>query len=122
MNDQFSEIQNELLETKQELVDRLSKAESNYEYSLGDMHNSVSNLYDHEKQSILHQHLREELNDVNRALLKMDLGLYGFCEETGREIPIDQLKVIPTARTMEEASVPNQFYKSSIANLYSFSY
>lgn len=116
MNGQYDQIQQELLETKKELVDRLNQRDVRYEQSIGNVYNSVANLYEEEKNSILHFHLREELDDVNRALIKLDLGLYGICEHSGEKIPADQLKVLPTARTIEEASLTNKFnyYKQTV--------
>lgn len=43
---------------------------------------------------------RQQLEEVNHALEKMDTGTYGICEETGKEIPVERLKAVPTARTV----------------------
>jgi DnaK suppressor protein len=109
MDDQFEQIRHELKVTKKELVDRLSKADYDMEASLSNVFSSVSRIYEQEKSTILQQRMRAELEDVNRALLKMELGLYGMCENSGELIPFDKLKVIPTARTTQEASVTKMF-------------
>lgn len=62
-----------------------------------------------EKQKFMIHTIREDLMDVNRALLKMDLGLYGLCEETGVQIPIEKLKIIPTARTIYDFSFSERY-------------
>jgi DnaK suppressor protein len=109
MDDQFEQIRHELKVMKKELVDRLSKADYDVEASLSNVFSSVSRIYEQEKSTILQQRMRAELEDVNRALLKMELGLYGMCENSGELIPLDKLKVIPTARTTQEASVTKMF-------------
>lgn len=38
-----------------------------------------------------------ELAEVQRALERMDRGEYGICIDCGEEIPVERLKVLPTA-------------------------
>lgn len=98
MNDHYAQIKLELELTKQELEERVNRSCSidreNFQ--------SVAAVYEREKDLRLDQHIQDELEDVNRALLKMEFGIYGFCEETGKEIPYEQLRVLPTARTLSE--------------------
>jgi DnaK suppressor protein len=95
VNDQYAEIKAELELTKQELELHLLKSfdvemASEYVFGLGLT----------KKQTFMFHTIQEDLIDVNRALLKMNLRLYGICEETGNQIPIEKLKIIPTARTI----------------------
>ena len=39
----------------------------------------------------------EEINEIDRALERMDRGTYGICESCDRAIPIDRLEAIPSA-------------------------
>lgn len=39
---------------------------------------------------------------MERALFKMEIDMYGICEETGKYIPVKQMKMMPTARTIHE--------------------
>jgi RNA polymerase-binding transcription factor DksA len=41
---------------------------------------------------------RRELQDIESALARMDAGMYGICERTGRRIPLKRLQLVPTAR------------------------
>lgn len=41
------------------------------------------------------EELREELGRVEHALLKIENGTYGICEETGKEIPLEALEINP---------------------------
>jgi DnaK suppressor protein len=42
--------------------------------------------------------LREQLDDVARALDKLDAGTYGLCEACGEAITADRLEAMPAAR------------------------
>lgn len=41
--------------------------------------------------------LRSNLRDVERALSKMDAGVFGICERCGKPISIERLKALPWA-------------------------
>ncbi len=41
---------------------------------------------------------RRELQDIESALARMDAGIYGICERTGKRIPLRRLQLVPTAR------------------------
>jgi DnaK suppressor protein len=41
---------------------------------------------------------REKLRNIDEALLKLEEGEYGICEECEEEIPLGRLKVVPFAR------------------------
>lgn len=47
----------------------------------------------------LESNLEGQLKDVIDALQKMEQGVYGICEKTGKEINPERLKVYPAART-----------------------
>ncbi|MCF6410492.1 TraR/DksA C4-type zinc finger protein [Pseudalkalibacillus salsuginis] len=68
---------------------------------------SGTELYEREKDIALNGHLKEELSDIEYSLNQMKNGTYGICEVTGKEIPMERLEAIPTARTVKEAT-PNQ--------------
>jgi DnaK suppressor protein len=42
--------------------------------------------------------LRTNLDDVEHALRRMDVGTYGSCENCGRQIAVERLEAIPFAR------------------------
>lgn len=46
--------------------------------------------------------LKERLNDINLALDKIGAGAYGVCEDCGKEISLDLLKVNPESRLCKE--------------------
>lgn len=52
-------------------------------------------------QTIL-RHLKDELAEVESALVRIHNETYGICENTGKEIPLERLKAYPLARTFAE--------------------
>lgn len=56
----------------------------------------IENSTDH----MLLEKLETELDEINAALNRIALGNYGICEKTNQPIPIERLKVNPTARTI----------------------
>lgn len=44
--------------------------------------------------------LEAQLQEINDALVKIPLGTYGICEETGEVISEDRLRAYPQARTV----------------------
>ncbi|MCC3357544.1 TraR/DksA family transcriptional regulator [Bacillus sp. REN16] len=99
MNDQYAEIKAELELTRKELFSRLMQS-TQYEVSQEFLFQNQQS----EKEKIVINHIKEDLNDVERALNKMNSGMFGICEETGAEIPIEKLRILPTARTIFEFS------------------
>jgi len=108
MNDQYAEIKAELELTKKELLSRLMKS-TQYEVSQELFFQNEQS----EKEKIIINHIKEDLHDVERALTKMDTGTFGICEETGTEIPIEKLKILPTARTIFEFSFTDLYDRNA---------
>ena len=47
--------------------------------------------------------IRDRLSDIEKALHKMNIGEYGYCERSGERIAIARLLAYPTSRmTLEE--------------------
>ncbi|MCM3441179.1 TraR/DksA family transcriptional regulator [Metabacillus halosaccharovorans] len=104
MLNKFSGIRYELQVMKEELRARL------FDHSLFEM-----TCDDHQgKSHTLMHHIKEELQDVERALMKIDKGLYGYCEETGEEIPFEKLRILPTARTKYDFFFQELFERKSL--------
>ncbi|HHY74546.1 MAG TPA: molecular chaperone DnaK [Bacillus bacterium] len=117
MTDHYAKLKSELELMRLELEERLNR-DSCYDR---EHIQSVAELFERDKNYILNQHIQAELYDVKRALLKMEFGLYGFCEETGERIPYEHLTIIPTVRTNAEAEAMTQFpymrFSKSCGNL-----
>ena len=46
---------------------------------------------------VLSAQAKAAVDEIDRALVKIDLGTYGLCEKCGKEIPRARLKIIPHA-------------------------
>ncbi|MEK5443204.1 MULTISPECIES: TraR/DksA C4-type zinc finger protein [unclassified Fredinandcohnia] len=112
MNDQYAEIKAELELTKKELISRLMKS-AQYELSQELLFQNEQS----EKEKIVMNHIKEDLSDVERALNKINSGTFGICEETGAEIPIEKLRILPTARTIFEFSFTDLYDRSNVIPL-----
>lgn len=102
MTNPLMAIRNELEVTKKELEVRLTQNSLPYQTNHLN-YETVADLYEREKTLIVKKHVKEELFDVERALTKMQYGIFGICEESGQEIPLDYLRILPTVRTFDEA-------------------
>lgn len=56
-----------------------------------------SELYEREKTLSLERSLRQTLEEVRRALEKLDAGTYGICDNCGRPIAPERLEALPHA-------------------------
>jgi DnaK suppressor protein len=64
----------------------------------GDIYDQASNERDRELSLLLGDRDREKIRNIDEALLRLDDGEYGICEECEEEIPLGRLKVMPFAR------------------------
>jgi RNA polymerase-binding transcription factor DksA len=58
-----------------------------------------------ERDLALSAQFRSQVEEIDRALAKFDLGTYGICEVSGTPIPKERLKAIPWARERVEYKV-----------------
>jgi RNA polymerase-binding transcription factor DksA len=61
------------------------------------MADNATEVFEQAKNLAVCQRLRYTLELVNRALDKMDKGVYGFCEKCGQRIDPARLKALPYA-------------------------
>jgi DnaK suppressor protein len=63
----------------------------------GDIYDQASSERDRELGLLLNDREREKLRNIDEALLRIEEGEYGICEECGCDIPIGRLRVMPFA-------------------------
>jgi len=63
----------------------------------GDIYDQASSERDRELGLLLNDREREKLRNIDEALLRIEEGDYGTCEECGCDIPLGRLKVVPFA-------------------------
>ncbi|SEM45916.1 hypothetical protein SAMN05192533_10312 [Mesobacillus persicus] len=86
-------IYEELRRTKEELLNRIQMAEQN----------SPILLY-----------IKAELDDVERALAKIEAGDFGRCEMSGELLPDGLLGMVPTARTEEDLKLMEAYLRKPL--------
>ena len=110
LDEQFvEEQQGRLEELKEELLrmrrgmeederDR-SQEEQDTELDSGD---EAQQMFTREMDASIGEQTERRLEDIDRALEKVEEGSYGVCDDTGEEIPKGRLEAVPEAiRTVE---------------------
>jgi len=92
-----------LLKMKEDTLQEISKAmksgsDTTSGEPSGDIYDQASSERDRELDLLLGDREREKLRNIDEALLKIDEGEYGICEECEEEIPVGRLKIVPFAR------------------------
>ncbi len=100
--EQLAELKEELLLQKKQLSERIEHDSENLhqgELSSYDNHpaDTATELYIRERDQAVDDHARDQLEKIDEALAAMENGTYGICKESGKEIPFDRLKAVPTA-------------------------
>lgn len=103
MVEKMDEMKELLLKMKEDTLKEISKAvktgsDVKSGEPSGDIYDQASSERDRELGLLLGDREREKLRNIDEALLKIDEGEFGICEECEEEIPIGRLKVVPFAR------------------------
>ncbi|SRR5712691_285225 len=70
------------------------------ESGVGDSGDESIRIYDREDETDANALDEETLEQVNRALERIDAGTYGLSEVSGKPIPIERLEAVPYATTL----------------------
>ncbi len=103
MVEKLEEMRSLLLKMKEETLQEISKSVKNgsgatTDEPSGDIYDQASNERDRELSLLLGDREREKVRSIEEALLRIEEGEYGICEECEEEIPLTRLKVMPFAR------------------------
>lgn len=103
MVEKLDELKQMLLSMKAEILQEISKsiksgADTSSSESMGDIYDQASSERDRELGLLLSDRERQKLHQVDEALLRLEDGEYGICEECEEEIPIGRLKAMPFTR------------------------
>lgn len=82
---------------------RLIKAEVSSiesDKNIGDIEDMAELEIDNSRDQAILYKLQSQLSEIDAALMRISMGVYGVCEKTGKSIPIERLMAIPTARTI----------------------
>ena len=112
LDKEFVEKQRErLLQLRGELVrmiegleeDQRYRAEEEEDFTQHDSGDRSQSLFTREMDATVGQTLERRLQNVERALQKIEEGTYGTCEDTGEPIPRGRLEAVPEAIYTVEA-------------------
>ena len=103
MAENMEDMKGILLKMKEDTLREITKAvKSGSDLSIGepsgDIYDQASSERDRELDLLLGDREREKLRNIDEALLKIEDGEYGICEECEEEIPVGRLKIVPFAR------------------------
>jgi len=102
MVERIEEMKAILLKMKEETLKEINKSMKSTSdlptgEPSGDIYDQASSERDRELGLLLNDREREKLKNIDEALLRIEEGEYGICEECGCEIPLGRLKVMPFA-------------------------
>lgn len=103
MAGKWDEIKTILLKMKEDTLREISKAvktgaDVTTGEPTGDIYDQASSERDRELGLLLGDREREKLRSIDEALLRIEEGEYGICEECEEDIPVGRLKAMPFAR------------------------
>ncbi|SNB47436.1 TraR/DksA family transcriptional regulator [Geobacter sp. DSM 9736] len=103
MVEKMDEMKELLLKMKEDTLKEISKAvrtgsDVKSGEPSGDIYDQASSERDRELGLLLSDREREKLRNIDEALMKIEEGEFGICEECEEEIPLGRLKVVPFAR------------------------
>ncbi len=101
---------NELLDESKQTVERL-RGET---VEVGDEADRANRESDHALELRTRDRYRKLIGKIDQALLRVDDGTYGFCEETGEPIGIQRLEVRPVAILSVEAQERRELLQKKI--------
>lgn len=103
MVEKIDEMRTILLKLKEDTLTEIQKAvrsgaDSPDAEPSGDIYDQASSERDRELDLLLGDREREKLHHIEEALVRLEDGEYGVCEECEEDIPLGRLKVMPFAR------------------------
>lgn len=103
MVEKTDEMRAVLLKLKDDALTEIGKAlksgsETPNDEPSGDIYDQASNERDRELLLLLGDREREKIRHIEEALIRLDEGEYGICEDCEEEIPLGRLKAMPFAR------------------------
>jgi len=109
-HEKLAYFKNKLLAMKEtaenDLYNKDSKSPNDSVQELADYSNHPGDIgteqFEQEKEAGFELMRKEQLQEIEDALSRIDKGTYGISEKSGKTIPEDRLEVMPTARLRVE--------------------
>jgi RNA polymerase-binding transcription factor DksA len=70
------------------------------EEGVGDSEDEGQRIYDREDDIVSDELDAQQLEQVNKALARIEAGTYGLSEVSGKPIPLERLEAVPSATTL----------------------
>lgn len=103
----LQQLKNDLLKKRQQLSSDIQELKKDDPFSVPDNTRDNADIADDVQDDVEHANveaqimsLQDNLFLVELALQKMEQGTYGICENTGQQIPLERLRLVPEARTV----------------------
>jgi len=97
---QLDYFRNKLVTWRDELIEESRETISNLQQEVRDVGDEAERATRETENSLelrTRDRYRKLINKINKALVRVDEGEYGFCEETGEEIGLQRLEARPIA-------------------------
>jgi DnaK suppressor protein len=97
---QLEYFRQKLIAWRDELIDESRETISNLQTEVRDVGDEAERATRETENSLelrTRDRYRKLINKINKALVRVDEGEYGYCEETGEEIGIQRLEARPIA-------------------------
>ena len=90
----IDQLSNELRHAQSDLVDLMRDSGDG---AGDDQADAGAKTYEREQEISLANNILERINQVERALERLEEGSYGWCERCGNPIPVERLAAFPSA-------------------------
>ncbi|MBX3020445.1 MAG: TraR/DksA family transcriptional regulator [Bdellovibrionales bacterium] len=102
----LSECRQKLIATKADLLNRFQNHFSDFRQREhgGDEADQTMSLQAENQLFATHQRLRQQLSEIENALMRIEKGTFGICEETEEPIEKERLLAIPWTRLSIEGA------------------
>ncbi len=92
--------------------DQRFRAEEEEDFTQHDSGDMSQSLFTREVDATVEQQIERRLENIERALQKIDEGTYGLSDDSGERIPRGRLEAVPEAiRTVEEQERYRETYR-----------
>lgn len=102
----------EILQGSKDTINNLQEAN----VSLPDVVDRASAESDHQLELRTRDRQRKLISKINAAILRIDEGTYGYCDETGEPISLKRLQARPTATLSVEAQERHEQRERTVRN------
>jgi len=117
--DLLTKCRTKLLETKAQLLNQMNSL--NFDFNLVDKsrgdESDLASAHQEEHQFLINQRrMKNQLQEIEWALARMESGSFGICEETEEKIETERLLAIPWTRySIEGAEIQEALNKKGAA-------